>query len=191
MWSHCQETHGDRIKGMTRADLTRGMFRPNTPTKPASTKRKAEDEGKSSPKRSRATSYSKELGPVPEFSLEVADSNNNRRVREKTPEREEQPAVEEGSPQPPPASRHQETSPAEDQEEAPAPDREETTTTRSTQTSSQSDCFGWDHHHTIVKEIRKNGTVVTTEDYIWRVGRGSVKFPCCESAAENQGDPSE
>ena len=187
LWHHVEQKHGTQ-KDVVKADLSRGLCRPAAPKK---RKAAAQSEDRTSPKRSRATSYSKELGPAPEFFVEEAESNNNRKVRHRTPEDDDQLDEPVRSPGTPPLRRQDrrrsrdkepETAPRDD----PEPDVEDTpsTTDRATQTPNLRDSFGWDHHHTLVREVRKNGTVVTTEDFIWRVGHGSVKFPCCESAAE-------
>ena len=57
------------------------------------------------------------------------------------------------------------------------------TTSQGTATAGLSDAYGWDHHHTIVRETRRNGSLVVTEDFIRRAGPGTVRFPCCEAAA--------
>ena len=57
------------------------------------------------------------------------------------------------------------------------------TVARETQTPGLHDAFGWEHHHSFVREIKRDGRAIITEDHIWRAGSGSVKFPCCESVA--------
>ena len=135
--------------------------------------------------RGNADSY--DLGPIPEFY--VSDANNNDK-RDSGSEFDD-----ERSPDTPPPRRRvtkrrrldseaseQATAASNSTETATMTEPRETTS-QGTQTAGLSDAYGWDHHHTIVRETRRNGAVVVTEDFIWRAGIGSVKFPCCETAA--------
>ena len=79
----------------------------------------------------------------------------------------------------------QEEAPEESSEPASDENEEPAVKDSSTQTPGLNSRFGWDHHHTRVREVRPNGTIVTTEDFIWRVGHGSVRFPCCDGPAES------
>ena len=145
------------------------------------TKRRASPEASSS----RRESYAKELGPIPEFY--VSDVNNNARP-DSGPESDDG-ARSPGTPPPrrlPAPKRRRLESPEGERHHQGVGTEEPERTTSGTQTAGPRDVFGWDHHHTIVKEIRPNGTMVVTHDYIWRAGTGSVKYPCCESAAVHE-----
>ena len=179
MWAHLTGSHEGQ-EGCLKNDLQRGLFRPKPQKRKVVVKALEEEASCSSSKRSRSASYSKELGPEPEFSVEAEDGNNN--TKPMVLEDEEARCTPE-----PRTHQNQddvlpETTAETTLESKPEEARE--TTERGTQTPRMDENFGWDHHHTTVREVRKNGTVVTTDDCIWRVGRGSVKFPCCDSAAE-------
>ena len=264
MWSHLTAAH-EMPDDLRKEDLARGLFRPKNRKRRAprtegpATKRRA-TEGPATERR--APSYSKELGPVPQFSLEEADANNNtapsrlevvteeattsavtRTPRCETTDcetprvaspRRERPHVEilrtetpEKTPEttrvvkmrsppksmtmdrgaspvtsPNPVPERSETSEKERivfvltpevvcprepvRVSTPEPAQDDTPVTKddATQTPSLEAPSGWDHNHTITREERTNGTVITTEMYVWRVGRGSVRFPCCKGPAE-------